>query len=83
METTKLIFKSYLYWSRGNTITIQEELKRTSESKRKIDPEKIEPKNVNKKYILYPAPAVFAWNPLGGLCITENQYPRMKKTLIG
>jgi hypothetical protein len=33
--------------------------------------------------MLYPAPATFAWNPLGGICITENKYPLHKKTFYG
>lgn len=33
--------------------------------------------------MLYPAPAAFAWNPLGSICITENKYPIHKKTFQG
>lgn len=49
---------------------------------RKRSHEKVD-KKLSKKYMLYPAPATFAWNPLGSICITENKYPIHKKTFYG
>jgi hypothetical protein len=40
-------------------------------------------RRLSKKYMLYPSPASFAWNPLGTICITENKYPLHRKTFIG
>ena len=33
--------------------------------------------------MLYPAPAAFAWSPLGKICVTENKYPASKKSIGG
>jgi len=48
-----------------------------------VTSEKVDKKLNCKKYMLYPAPAAFSWNPLGSICITENKYPASKKSFIG
>jgi hypothetical protein len=62
---------------------MQQELEKTSESRKKVSADKVEQKSMNRRHILYPAPATLAWNPLGSLCITENRTPKMRKPLIG
>lgn len=49
----------------------------------RVDPDKIEKRSNNRRYILYPAPAACCWNPLGGICITENRYPSNRRPFIG